>query len=226
MRPRTVADRCAITARPKGDASFAWAEHGARVQGRGEWGGDGKPEQCAIDAPRRCAAPDRLWPPPATPLAMPATIALRARLRPARLKSQNGHVIHNLHRTPKLRGHRSVRMIFFYACDTTRAKLYRTACPSCPKYLPCKQGPRDQSVADSRSIKAATRSDAASHLVMRNPLARSTRCARLSTHMFAGVRSTPRPMQARSPPHRLRAGGGSAHAYAWPDTGRGPLAAV
>lgn len=58
-------------------------------------------------------------------LAMPATIALHAWLQPAGLAFQNDHVVHELHRNPKPRRRRSVRVALFNECDNAPAKLYR-----------------------------------------------------------------------------------------------------
>ena len=78
-------------------------------------------------------------------LAMPAAIALGARLQPARLAFQNDHVVHELHRNPKPRRRRPMRMALFDECDNTLAKFYRKwlAHPG-PPYLPYRQGITDQ----------------------------------------------------------------------------------
>jgi len=60
-----------------------------------------------------------------TQLAMAATIALGARLQPTSLAFQNDHVVHELHRNPKPRRRRPMRMTFFNKGDHALTKLYR-----------------------------------------------------------------------------------------------------
>lgn len=78
-------------------------------------------------------------------LAMAAPVPLRAWLQPTGLPFQNDHVIHELHRNPKPRRRRPMRMTFFNECDNTLSKLYRKwlAHPG-PPYLPYRQGITDQ----------------------------------------------------------------------------------
>ena len=80
-----------------------------------------------------------------TKLAMPAAIALGTRLQPTCLAFKNDHVIHELHRNPKSRCRRPMRMALFNECDNTLSKFYRKWLAHLePPYQTCRQGITDQ----------------------------------------------------------------------------------
>lgn len=85
-------------------------------------------------------------------LAMPAAISLSARLQPACLAFQDHHVVHELHRNPKPRGRRSVRMTFLHKRDDPLTNCHRMWFTHLkPPYLPCRQGIINQASWESES---------------------------------------------------------------------------
>jgi hypothetical protein len=83
-------------------------------------------------------------------LAMPAAIALSARLQPTSLALQDHHVVDELHRYPKPRSRRAVRMPFLHKSDNALPKCHRMWFTHLePPYLPYSKGITDQASWES-----------------------------------------------------------------------------
>ena len=85
-------------------------------------------------------------------LAMTTTIALGARLQPARLALQNHHVVDELYRNPELRCGNPVRMSLLHKRNNALTKCRRMWLAHLnPPYPPCRQGITDQDAWESES---------------------------------------------------------------------------